>query len=85
MADITSHIRRKAGRSLGRPFYSHDHVTRFRAGYVDPRSLTLCGEPATTADMSWAETRWAKNLAYVTCEACRAARIDQDPGHPLRK
>lgn len=69
------HIRRAAGPSLGRPGYSHRHVAQFRAGHVEPSSLTLCGAPATGFDMSWAETRYPKARAFVTCDACLAARV----------
>lgn len=64
------HIRRSAGPSLGRPGYSHRHVAQFRAGYVDPSSLTLCGAPSTGFDMSWAETRYPSSRAHVTCDRC---------------
>ena len=69
-ARATCHIRKRAGRSLGNQFYSHSHRARTRAGYVDPQSQTLCGGEATIADMSWAETRSAKALAYVACARC---------------
>ena len=37
-------------------------------------SQTLCGAPATTQDLGWGDTRSDKSLAYVSCEACKAAR-----------
>ena len=69
-ARATCHIRKRAGRSLGNQFYSHSHRARFREGYVDPQSQTLCGGEATIADMSWADTRSAKSLAHVACVRC---------------
>ena len=69
-ARATCHIRKRAGRSLGNQFYSHGHRAQFRASYVDPMSQTLCGAPATIADLSWAETRHAKARAFVACERC---------------
>lgn len=68
------HIRKRAGKNLGNQFYSHAHRAQFAGGYRDPMAETLCGEPATTVDLSWAETRYAKNLAYVTCERCKELR-----------
>jgi hypothetical protein len=38
---------------------------------------TLCGDQPTDRDMSWAETRWAKNRAFVTCAACIDQRTEQ--------
>ena len=40
----------------------------------DPQGETLCGAEATTDDTSWADTRWAKHLAYVDCAECVAVR-----------
>lgn len=68
------HIRKKAGRSLVRPGYRHRHVAITAGSYRDPMAETLCGAKPTTIDQSWAETRWAKNLDYGTCPACRPAR-----------
>lgn len=76
MSAAVVHIRKRAGKSLGRPGYSHRHVAQFAGGYRDPMADTLCGAKATTYDESWADTRWAKNLAYVTCEACKLARVE---------
>lgn len=70
-----THIRKKAGRSLGNSFYSHAHRAQFAGGYTDPQGQTLCGAPATILDMSYAETQWAKNRTHVTCEDCIAVRI----------
>lgn len=72
------HIRKRAGRSLARPGYSHQHAAAMSGGYRDPMADTLCGAPSTDQDMSWAETRWPKNRAYVTCERCLAERL-RDP------
>jgi hypothetical protein len=62
------HIRQRASRVwTGNQFYNrHTYDT-------SPQRLTLCGEPAGL-DMSWAETRWEKYLAYVSCEECRVLR-----------
>ena len=65
-----THIRKRAGKSLARQGYSHNHAAMFAGGYKDPMSETLCGAEATTHDLSWAETRHARNRAYVSCEAC---------------
>lgn len=74
-ANNSVHIRQKAGRTLGNQFYSHTHRAQFREDYVDPQSKTLCGSEATTRDMSWSETQWAKSRAYVTCQACVTVRV----------
>ncbi|AAD17646.1 hypothetical protein TM4_81 [Mycobacterium phage TM4] len=70
-----NHIRKRAGRSLGNQWYSHQHRVQFIEGYVDPLSQTLCGADATIFDQSWADTRWPKHRAEVTCQACIDARL----------
>jgi hypothetical protein len=69
MSEQASHIRRRP-----RP-------ARRSRWYLDRSAngaeKTMCGASPTTQDMSWAETRWAKNRAYVTCEACINLRIEQ--------
>lgn len=64
----TMHIRRQASKERrGNQWY--------RAGAYDqdPQRQTLCGAPPGL-DLSWAETRWAKNLAFVTCDKCKELR-----------
>ena len=70
----TVHVRKRPGLSLGRPGYSHATIAARTGGYHDPAADTLCGEQAQTVDLSWADTRSQRSLAYVTCEACRTAR-----------
>lgn len=68
------HIRQKA---LRRGY----HVTRdtyWNQRGSDPQGKTLCDAPSTTQDMSWAETRYPKDRAYVTCEACLSLRLADD-------
>lgn len=74
----TNHIRKRPAKTpfgLSGPRYA----TRMRAlaqgHWVDPSSQTLCGQPATTYDLSWAETTWAKNRTYVACQTCVQARL----------
>ena len=69
------HIRRRAGVNLGNQFYSHGHRTQFIEGYVDPMSQTLCGAPAGHWDQTWADTRFPKGRADVTCERCLEIRL----------
>lgn len=75
-AASTVHIRKKAGTNFGNQFYSHRHRTQFMDGYRDPQSETLCGDAPTGYDMSWAETRFAKNRAYVECAQCIQIRLE---------
>ena len=71
---VLSHIRQAPSRARrGNQFYKPTNY----AG--DPSFLTLCGEPATGHDMSYAETRWPKNLVYVTCEKCLTLRTPEPP------
>lgn len=69
------HIRKKAGPNYGNQFYSHRHRTQFIDGYVDPMSQTLCGAPAGHFDETWADTRYPKNQAAVTCSRCLELRL----------
>lgn len=69
-AASTVHIRKKAGPNFGNQFYSHAHRAQFMDGYREPMAETLCGDPATNWDMSWAETRYPKNRAHVECGRC---------------
>lgn len=61
------HIRQRIARKRGNGFY------RVQYGPSENGSRTLCGAPAGQ-DMAWGETRYAKNLAYVTCDECKRLR-----------
>jgi len=61
------HIRQRPARKRGNGFY------RPQYGPSENGSRTLCGAPAGR-DMAWGETRYAKNLAYVTCGECKRLR-----------
>lgn len=61
------HIRQRIARKWGDGFY------RVQYGPSENGSRTLCGAPAGR-DMAWGETRYAKNLAYVTCDECKRLR-----------
>lgn len=61
------HIRQRPARKRGNGFY------RPQYGPSENGSRTLCGAPAGR-DMAWGETRYAKNLAYVTCDECKRLR-----------
>jgi hypothetical protein len=61
------HIRQRIARKWGDGFY------RVQYGPDENGSRTLCGAPAGR-DMAWGETRYAKNLAYVTCDECKRLR-----------
>lgn len=62
------HIRRQASKEKrGNQWYKAGPYDQ------DPQRETLCGAPAGF-DLSWAETRWAKNLAFVTCDRCKELR-----------
>lgn len=65
----TTHIRCRPRPSRGNQFY----LDRSASG----SEKTLCGSPATDRDMSWAETRWATNRAFVTCGSCIDLRVAQ--------
>lgn len=68
MNAMTTHIRQKAARGKrGSGFY-------LDRSSDDPQRRTMCGAKPTDLDMSWAETRWAKNMAWVSCPECKAAR-----------
>jgi hypothetical protein len=65
------HVRWRMGPSRrGNGFY------KVRYSSTEDGSRTLCGAPPTDSDMDWASTRFAKNLAYVTCGACKASRAE---------
>lgn len=61
------HIRQRTARKRGNGFYLPKY------GPDENGSRTLCGAPAGQ-DMTWGETRYAKNLAYVTCDECKRLR-----------
>lgn len=61
------HIRQRIARKWGDSFY------KVQYGPSENGSRTLCGAPAGQ-DMAWGETRYAKNLAYVTCDECKRLR-----------
>lgn len=65
--ETTTHIRQRIARKRGNGFY------RPQYGPSENGSRTLCGAPAGQ-DMAWDETRYAKNLAYVTCDECKRLR-----------
>jgi hypothetical protein len=65
--DTPVHIRQRIARKWGNSFY------RVQYGPSENGSRTLCGAPAGW-DMAWGETRYAKNLAYVTCDECKRLR-----------
>lgn len=65
--EVTVHIRQRIARKRGDSFY------RPQYGPSENGSRTLCGAPAGR-DMAWGETRYAKNLAYVTCDECKRLR-----------
>jgi hypothetical protein len=61
------HIRKRIARKRGDSFY------RVKYSAAEDGSQTLCGAPAGM-DRSWAETRFPKHLAAVTCAACKQIR-----------
>ncbi|MHA6764770.1 hypothetical protein [Streptacidiphilus sp. PAMC 29251] len=61
------HIRKRIARKRGDSFY------RVKYSASENGSQTLCGAPAGM-DKAWAETRFAKHLADVTCETCKQIR-----------
>ena len=65
--ELIVHIRQRIARKWGDGFY------RPQYGPSENGSRTLCGAPAGP-DMAWGETRYAKNLAYVTCDECKRLR-----------
>lgn len=66
-----THIRHKAlprGYRVTRDTYWNERPS-------DPQGQTLCGAQSTTQDMSWAETRYPKSRAWVTCAECVSIRV----------
>lgn len=66
--EVTTHVRQRIARKRGNSFY------RVQYGPSENGSRTLCGDSPTDRDMGWGETRYAKNLAYVTCDECKRLR-----------
>jgi hypothetical protein len=64
------HARRQVARKRGDGFY------KVQYGSAEDGSMTLCGAPAGTADLSYGETRHASRLAYVTCDDCKRIRTE---------
>jgi hypothetical protein len=67
VVEVTVHIRKRIAYKRGDGFY------KVQYGPSENGSQTLCGAPAGQ-DMAWGETRYAKNLAYVTCDECKRLR-----------
>jgi hypothetical protein len=69
------HIRKKitarGGYSPTNPL--HDRAA-FRASSAYSGAQTLCGDPSTDSDISWADGRFAKHRQYVTCARCLELR-----------
>lgn len=61
------HIRKRIARKRGNTFY------RVQYSASENGSQTLCGAPAGH-DRTWAETRFPKHLAAVTCDTCKQVR-----------
>lgn len=63
------HIRKRINprRVMGNTFY------KVVLSASENGSQTLCGGQNTTSDMAWADVRFAKNMAHVTCEGCKAS------------
>lgn len=61
------HIRTYVPIKRGNGYYAPKYSTS------DNGSKTLCGAPAC-GDITYAEARYAKNLATVTCEDCKRIR-----------
>jgi hypothetical protein len=69
-----THIRKRVNpnRRRGDGFYT------LKLSAAENGSQTLCGAEATTEDMGYGDTRHAKGLAYVTCEACKQIRTGRN-------
>jgi hypothetical protein len=68
LVKVTVHIRQRPARKWGDGFYRPQYSAS------ENGSRTLCGAPSTDQDMTWGECRYAKNLAYVTCDECKRLR-----------
>lgn len=66
--EMTTHIRQRPTRKWGDGFYRPQYSAS------ENGSRTLCGAAPTDQDMGWGEARFAKNLAYVTCDECKRLR-----------
>lgn len=62
----TAHIRRQAAHKRGDGFY------KVKYGPDEDGSQTLCGAPAGGWDIGFGDARFARMLAVVTCEDCKA-------------
>ncbi|WP_435058481.1 hypothetical protein [Streptomyces sp. bgisy060] len=65
---MTTHIRQRIARKRGNGFY------RVQYNSSENGSRTLCGAPPTDRDLGWGECRFAKYLAFVTCDECKRLR-----------
>lgn len=65
--EVAVHIRQRIARKWGDSFYRPQYSAS------ENGSRTLCGAPAGQ-DISWADGRFAKHLAYVTCDECKRLR-----------
>jgi len=65
---MTTHIRQRPGRKWGNGFYRPQYSSSENGGQ------TLCGAQPTDRDTGWGDARFAKNLAFVTCEECKQHR-----------
>ena len=65
-----THIRKRINprRVKGDGFY------KVQLSAAENGSQTLCGDEPTTGDMGFGETRWEKNMQFVTCERCKELR-----------
>lgn len=65
---MTTHIRQRPARKWGNGFYRPQYSSS------ENGSRTLCSDKSTDRDISWGEARFAKNLAFVTCDECKRLR-----------
>lgn len=66
--EVTTHIRQRPARKWGNGFYRPQYSAS------ENGSRTLCGAQPTDRDMGWGDARFAKNLAFVTCDECKRHR-----------
>ncbi|MFI8792600.1 hypothetical protein [Streptomyces sp. NPDC055105] len=65
---MTTHIRQRPARKWGDGFYQPQYSAS------ENGSRTLCGAQPTDRDAGWGDARFAKNLAFVTCDECKQLR-----------
>lgn len=65
---MATHIRQRVARKRGNGFYRVQHSSS------ENGSRTLCGARPTDRDLGWGECRFAKYLAFVTCDECKRLR-----------